>query len=122
VGNDRDLCEELPSSLQCFVGFRGIQMGSVIYDSAASVQQLLDRGFEIPIYFAALGTNGSVFAGTFLPSPDGHGLDCQITIQPDSDEGLTAPVNIMYVDRKGEAAMFVLRPSADESAPTRPVT
>jgi hypothetical protein len=74
-------------------------MESVIYDSAASVQQLLDRGFEIPIHFAALGTNGSVFAGTFVPSPDGQGLDCQITIQPDSDEGLTGPVNIMYGSR-----------------------
>jgi hypothetical protein len=86
-------------------------MESIIYDSAASVEQLLHKGFEMPIHFAAVGTNGSVVAGTFSSSLSGDDFDCQITIQPAAAEGLTAPVNIMYVDRKGEAALVVLRPS-----------
>ena len=86
-------------------------MESLIYDSGASVQELLDRGFEMPIHFAAVGTNGSVVAGTFQFSPDNQALDCQITVQKSKPEGLTAPVNIMYVDRKGESALVVLRPS-----------
>jgi len=86
-------------------------MESLIYDSGPSVQQLLDTGFEMPIHFAAMGTNGSVVAGTFQFSPDGQGFDCQITVQTANPEGLTAPVNIMYVDCKGEAALVVLRPS-----------
>ena len=84
-------------------------MESLIYDSGASVQQLLDTGFEMPIHFAAVGTNGYVIAGTFQFSPDGQGFDCQITVQTSKPEGLTAPVNIMYVDCKGEAALVVLR-------------
>jgi hypothetical protein len=86
-------------------------MESIIDDSAASVRQLLHKGFEMPIHFAAVGTNGSVVAGTFNFSRNRDDFDCRITIQPSAVEGLTAPVNIMYVDRKGEAALFVLRPA-----------
>ena len=86
----------------------------MIYDSEASIRQLLDSGFEIPIHFAAVGTNGSVFAGTFQWSPASVGLDCMVTVQPSAPEGLTAPVNIMYVDRNGKAALVVLRPVNEE--------
>jgi hypothetical protein len=96
-------------------------MESIIYDSAASVRQLLRKGFEMPIHFAAVGTNGSVLAGTFRSSRSVDDFDCQITVQPSGVEGLTAPVNIMYVDRKGEAALVVLRPSQGERQQRKPV-
>ena len=99
----------------------GSEMESLIYDSASSVQQLLDTGFEMPIHFAAVGTNGSVFAGTYQISPDGGSFDFQITVESSKPEGLTAPVNIMYVDCNGEAALVVLRPSEDEAMRTWPV-
>ena len=84
-------------------------MGSVIYDSRDSIQQLLNHGFELPIHFAALGTNGSVVAGTYSSSGrGGFGLDCQITVRTEGQD-LTSPVNIMYVDRRGESALIVLR-------------
>jgi hypothetical protein len=89
-------------------------MESLIYDSSASVQQLLDGGFEMPIHFAAVGTNGSVVAGTYRSSPNGRGFDCRITVEAAKPEGLTAPINIMYVDRKGEAALVVLRRLSNE--------
>jgi hypothetical protein len=97
-------------------------MESVVYDSGASIRQLLDAGFEMPIHFAAVGANGSVVAGTYRASPQGRGCDCQITVQPLKPEGLTSPVNIMYVDRRGEAALVVLRQSQDTPAQTLPVT
>jgi len=83
-------------------------MESVIHDSTASIEQLLARGFEMPIHFVAMGANGAIFAGSIDFSGNGHGLDCKMTVQPE-DEGLTAPVNIMYVDRKGEAALVGVR-------------
>jgi len=84
-------------------------MGSVIYDSRDSIQQLLDQGFEMPIHFAAVGTNGSVVAGTYSTSARGGvGIDCQITVRTEG-QNLTSPVNIMYVDRRGESALIVLR-------------
>jgi hypothetical protein len=96
-------------------------MESIIYDSAASVRQLLRKGFEMPIHFAAVGTNGSVVAGTFRFSRSRDDFDCQITIQPSVVESLTAPINIMYVDRKGEAALVVLRPSPGGPSKRKPV-
>jgi hypothetical protein len=89
-------------------------MGSLIYDSGASIKQLLDRGFEMPIHFAAVGTNGSVVAGTYRALSADPGFYCEITAQTLGMEGMTAPVNIMYVDSKGESAHVVLRqlPSA----------
>jgi hypothetical protein len=88
-------------------------MASTIYDSRASVRQLLDGGFEMPIHFVAMGTDGSVVVGTYRLSPDRE-LDCQITIPPPKEEGLSAPVNIMYVDHNGKAALVVVRRGQDE--------
>jgi hypothetical protein len=84
-------------------------MSDPIYDSGLSVQELLDRGFELPIHFAAIGANGSVVAGTYQPRDDASGLDCRITAQSSETEGLTVPVNIMFVDSRGESAVIVVR-------------
>ena len=96
-------------------------MDSLAYDSTASVRRLLDSGFELPIHFAAVGTNGSVVAGTFSRVGQGHELDCSITVET-GDQGLTAPINIMYVDRKGLSALVVVRRTEDESARDWPVS
>lgn len=96
-------------------------MESLIYDSGVSIQQLLDAGFELPIHFAAVSANGSVVAGTYHTSPEDGTFDYQITAETMKQEGMTSPINIMYVDRRGEAALVVLRQSQDEPAPTLPV-
>jgi hypothetical protein len=88
-------------------------MQSTIYDSSDSIRQLLESGFEMPIHFAAVGINGAVVAGTYRALPHGS-FECQITVQTMKPEGLTAPVNVMYVDRRGEAALVVLRPTLEE--------
>jgi hypothetical protein len=97
-----------------FFRSNGIAMSSVIYASDASVRQLLDRGFEMAIHFAALGTNGEAVTGTYRFLSDRSGFECEITTQTPDPKGMTAPVNIMYVDSKGESAHFVLRPITDE--------
>jgi hypothetical protein len=89
-------------------------MQSTIYDSTDSIRQLLNSGFEMPIHFAAVGTNGAVVAGTYRAAPQGGSFECQIAVRAMKQEGLTAPVNVMYVDRRGEAALIVLRPTKEE--------
>jgi hypothetical protein len=89
-------------------------MKPLVYNSESSIQQLLDRGFEMPIHFAAVGVNGCVVAGTYRTSPQGGGFECEITISASDPNGLTAPVNIMYVDQRGESAIVVLRNTAGE--------
>ena len=93
----------------------------MIYNSAFSIQKLIEGGFEMPIHFAAVGTNGAIVAGTYTPSKNGQGFECQITVQALKQEGLTAPVNILYVDRRGESAVVVLRQSQNTQEQTLPV-
>jgi len=84
-------------------------MGTMVYDSTDSVQQLIDHGFEMPIHFAAVGTNGSVVTGTYRRSTrNGEKFECEITART-KDNTLTPPINIMYVDCKGESARVVVR-------------
>jgi hypothetical protein len=92
-------------------------LSSLIYDSGKSIEHLLASGFELPIHFAAVGTNGAVVAGTFCAAAHGRLFDCRITMQTMEPEGLTAPVNVMYVDRRGEAALVVVRPSQAAPVP-----
>jgi hypothetical protein len=75
-------------------------MKSQICDPSASVQQLRDRGFEMPIHFVAVETNGSVIGGTYSLTSNGRDFACEITIPSANPNGLTAPVNIMYVDQR----------------------
>jgi hypothetical protein len=96
-------------------------MGSLIYDSRASIRQLLDRGFQMPIHFAAVGANGAAVIGTYRSFSDRSGLDCQITGRAPAPEGMIAPVNIMYVDSRGESALVVLRQNSDDSTENSPV-
>jgi hypothetical protein len=88
----------------------GRQM-SLIYDSSSSIEKLLDQGFEMPIHFAAVGTNGAAVTGTYRFSSNSCELDCQIRSQTPEPEGMTAPVNIMFVDSNGQSALVVLRPT-----------
>ena len=91
-------------------------MQSMFYDTEESIRELLAMGFEMPVHFVAMGTDGSIFAGT-VHSQAGNGFDCRITIPP-NPRGLAAPVNIMYVDCRGEAALVVLRPATESSPAT----
>jgi hypothetical protein len=92
-------------------------MSSLIYDSGQSIKELLASGFELPIHFAAVGTNGAVVAGTYRAAAHRRSFECQITMQTPEPEGLTAPVNVMYVDRRGKAALVVLKPSQAVAVP-----
>ena len=83
-------------------------MDTVVYDSTDSIQQLIEHGFEMPIHFAAVGTNGSVVTGTYRQSRPSAAFDCQITARTE-DKDLTPPINIMYVDSRGESALIVVR-------------
>ena len=68
----------------------------------------------MPIYFAAVGVNGAAATGTYRFQSDNSGFECQITARTPGPEGMIAPVNIMYVDSKGEAALVVVRQNSDE--------
>ena len=51
----------------------------------------------------------AVVAGTYRAALHGRSFESQITVQTMTREGLTAAVNVMYVDHRGEAALIVVR-------------
>jgi hypothetical protein len=79
----------------------------------AVLEQLLGSGFELPIHFAMISTNGSVMAGTFTTGEEG--LDCRIVAQHLADpRGFEVPINIMFTDIRGEAARVCIEKQEQE--------
>ena len=66
--------------------------------------ELLDRGFEPPITFVAISVDGNVFGCRHTGSGEP-----QIVADHGTGEHWRAPVNLLYVDSRGEAARVLLR-------------
>jgi hypothetical protein len=75
---------------------------------------LIDRGFVLPFHFAALGSNGSVLAGSFRADETGGGLTCEIAAEHFVEKVFVAPINVMFVDARGEAARVAIGPDGEE--------
>lgn len=73
----------------------------------AILTQLLADGFEPPIILTGVGKNGSLLAVEYTPADEGH-LSSEILAERVRDETFTVPVNLLFVDARGEAARVVL--------------
>ena len=77
---------------------------------AEILKKLQDEGFVLPYSFVTIGVNGALIAGVFSEAASGDGLDCTFTAEHLPDErGFLMPVNMMFVDARGEAARVVLK-------------
>ena len=84
------------------------------------LEELLYRGFEAPFYFSAIAVNGAMIAGCYRTSATGEGLDCEILWSHTPSGTLLGPVNMMFVDGRGEAARVTLATSSQpRSQPAR---
>lgn len=71
---------------------------------------LLENGFEPPFHAAMLGTNGAGFLVTYEDRrAEGEGLKAIVRYEPSGP--LKTPINMMFVDQRGEAARVYLGPS-----------
>lgn len=74
---------------------------------AGFLEELIgDHGYQLPIYWAAISVNGSIFAGAYEQAT--VGLDCKVFAEHSPTGMFVAPVNIIFVDSRGEAARTVL--------------
>ena len=74
---------------------------------AECLQTLLGEGFEPPLHVAGVAINGSAFLATYLVGEES--LVAQFRLEPDGD--FQPPVNMMFVDSRGEAARLVMKTS-----------
>ena len=76
---------------------------------AEILEKLQGEGFVLPYSFVAIGVNGALMAGVFAKAASGDDLDCTFSARHLPDErGVLMPVNMMFVDARGEAARVVL--------------
>ncbi len=75
---------------------------------AGILDELLERGFQLPIHCAVMGVNGSLMAALFNKLPDEERLSTTCTAQYFVDEGFTLPINMLFVDARGEATRVVV--------------
>jgi hypothetical protein len=67
---------------------------------------LLARGFEAPLMWCAIASNGSIMAGRYV-STTTNGLKAELLASHIEGDGLSVPINFMFTDSRGEAARIV---------------
>jgi hypothetical protein len=67
----------------------------------------LDNGFQLPLYVAAVGINGSVMFFRFTDGGD-HLIAEPLVDHDAGTGGLVLPINIMVSDARGEAVRVVI--------------
>lgn len=91
----------------------GLMMEEFVNDQLGNlVNELLDRGFNAPLHFAALAPSGATIEGKFEWADDQTALDMMITGVP--EQPLLEPMHILFVDADGRAERFPIEPSGFE--------
>ncbi len=78
-----------------------------------ALQELLESGFELPLYIIAISANGSMVFAEYAKGSAraGEGMEIDALSSRDRPEGYVLPINIIFVDSKGEAArLFIQAP------------
>lgn len=75
---------------------------------AEILRTLLDKGFQLPIYWVAVGINGSILAAQYEASGD-KDLTCNFLIEHCPSGTVQFPINMMFVDSQGQAARVLIK-------------
>ena len=93
-----------------------VDMSDLARNLAKIIQELIDRGWQSPICFAALGTNGFVQTGAYAIDEEAQQWTFQngLSQMPADEEDIRLPINIMLVNTEGEAVRVVLSSKNDK--------
>jgi hypothetical protein len=74
-----------------------------------------EKGFEVPIYMAAIGSNGYTYAVKYQPKADGTALEAtELTEHAPDEEGARFPINLLFVDCRGNGARVLVNAPMSE--------
>ena len=82
-------------------------------DIATALTQLIEAGFEPPLYVASVALNGTLIYGVYRKVK--RHLEYEVLAEHRVNDEMVLPVNLMVVDRHGEAARVVF--AVDSSPP-----
>jgi len=73
------------------------------------------KGFEVPIYMAAIGSNGYIYAIKYQQEAEGTRLEGKELVEhaPD-EEGARFPINMLFVDCRGNGARVLVKAPTSE--------
>ena len=80
-------------------------------DVGRILDSLLAQGMVLPLQMVSVGLNGALMAGSFVTASSGEGLEFKQTALQGGDFQL--PINMMFVDAKGEAARVLIEQSQE---------
>jgi len=76
---------------------------------AGILHELIGQGFELPIHCAMVGVNGSVSASLIQEVLGHRGFSCARTVEHVVDGRFVVPINVFFVDSRGEAVRVFVR-------------
>jgi hypothetical protein len=74
------------------------------------------KGFEVPIYMAAIGSNGYMYAVRYQQQGKGTALEArELAEHAPDEEGARFPINMLFVDCQGNGTrVLVSAPISEE--------
>lgn len=75
---------------------------------SALLEEVLDQGFELPLYTVALGCNGAMTYQRYVVAADG--LECEQLAEYFDEPLFAFPANIIVTDSRGGAAKLHISP------------
>ena len=76
------------------------------------LNQLLQQGYELPLYVAYIGQNGSITGGRY-DEIEGVGLDFTMVTFHLEGEGMVLPIHMLIVDRRNRAVRVMFAQDAE---------
>jgi hypothetical protein len=75
--------------------------------------ELLNRGFELPLYFTCVAIDGAMVYGHYAGTEGEEGMECDILATYTPESVFPLPLNLMIVDQRGEAARILIDASQE---------
>jgi len=77
------------------------------------IDNLLEKGFEAPLYFCAIAVNGSMDIGVFERIGDTNDLHPKFLAQHSTGQLHALPIQLLFVDPQGHVARVVVEGSGE---------
>ena len=87
----------------------------VIKAIAQALETLIhEKGFEVPIYMAAIGSNGYTYAVKYQQKAEGTALEAKELAEHAPDEEVRFPINLSLVGCRGTGARVLVKAPTSE--------
>jgi hypothetical protein len=76
------------------------------------LSNLIDNGFELPIYMFAVSQNGSLVAAKYKGNPLAEVTKAHVFAEHFESDGWSLPINCFFVDGTGKSESFRITPES----------